>query len=185
MTMIIIRNYMTVIVISLWAMLGAAGAGNAPLANTKLKFIHVVHDANAAHFSEAVYVEVRPDTDVTINTGRGYVINVTSQHLTIRFIRNIVWDSEALFTGVVIANIAWSNAAERTVKAIKLRSNIPGVSDERSEVFGHTALINLRDLSTKVGDKITIEVETKNDSPAPSSQLPPLVRLIPTSNNLL
>lgn len=90
-----------------------------------------------------------------------------------------------MFTGIVIANIAWSDATERMVRAVKLRSNIPGVSDERTEVFGRTALINLRDLSTKVGDKITVEVETKNDTSAPSSHLPPHARLSPISNILL
>ncbi|MBW7838016.1 MAG: hypothetical protein H3C28_15420 [Sphingomonadales bacterium] len=158
-----VRKILTGIAFTLCAFLSTAAAAGPSLAGATLKLMHVVNDSDGGQASSAVFVEVLPETSVTVNLGRGYVVNVTADRLMIKFTRAEAWREQGLFTGLVIDNIAWSDAPSRRVSAVTLNTKMPGVGQERADISSHSAQIDFRGLSPKVGSIITVNVETSGD----------------------
>ena len=160
-----IRLFLTSLAFTLCAMLGstfAASSTATSLVGATLQFSHVVSNDEGGTISGAVFVEVLKDTNVSINSGRGYIVNVTANRIMIKFTRQVSWADNNLFNGLVIDDIAWPNAPERVISDVKLTSKLASVTKERADLHKHTVLVDFRGLSTAQGDSIAIEVETNS-----------------------
>lgn len=161
-----IRLFLTSLAFTLCTMLSPAFAATSAatsLVGATLQFSHVVSNAEGGKISGAVFVEVLKDTNVSINSGRGYIVNVTANRIMIKFTRAEAWREQGLFNGLVIDDIAWSDAPNRRVSAVTLNTKMPGVGQERADISSHSAQIDFRGLSPKVGSIITVNVETSGD----------------------
>lgn len=158
-----VKKILTGITFVLCTLLSTAAAAGTSLAGATLKLMHVVNDADGGLPSSAVFVEVLPETNVTVNLGRGYMVNVAANRLMIKFTRAGSWSDQGLFNGLVIDDIAWPGVPNRRVSAATLSTKMPGVGQERVDISGHSAQIDFRGLSPKVGSIITVNIETSGD----------------------